>query len=59
MCVGHNHAQDTGRRQTRQITQRYMCWTIQPTEPTPNTSTMIQPTEPTPSIPTLIQPTEP
>jgi hypothetical protein len=22
-----NHTQDTGRRQTRQITQHYMCWT--------------------------------
>jgi hypothetical protein len=27
MWVGHNHTQDTGRRQTRQITQHYMCWT--------------------------------
>jgi hypothetical protein len=27
LCVGHNHTQDTGRRQTRQITQHYMCWT--------------------------------
>jgi hypothetical protein len=25
--VGHNHTQDTWRRQTRQITQHYMCWT--------------------------------
>jgi hypothetical protein len=27
MCVGHNHTQDTGRRQTRQIIQHYMYWT--------------------------------
>jgi hypothetical protein len=27
ICVGHNHTQDTGRRQARQITQHYMCWT--------------------------------
>jgi hypothetical protein len=27
LYVGHNHTQDTGRRQTRQITQHYMCWT--------------------------------
>jgi hypothetical protein len=25
--VGHNLTQDTGQRQTRQITQHYMCWT--------------------------------
>jgi hypothetical protein len=25
--VLHNHTQDTGRRQTRQITQHYICWT--------------------------------
>jgi hypothetical protein len=32
---------------------------MQPTEPTPSTSTLIKPAEPTPSTPTMIQPTEP
>jgi hypothetical protein len=27
MYVGHNYTQDSGRRQTRQIIQHYMCWT--------------------------------
>ena len=27
MYVGHNHTQDTGRRQARHITQHYICWT--------------------------------
>ena len=27
ICVGHNHIQDTRRRQTKQKTHHYMCWT--------------------------------
>jgi hypothetical protein len=27
ICVGHHHAQDKRRRQTKQITQHNMCWT--------------------------------
>jgi len=27
ICVGHHYTQDSRRRKTKQITQRYMCWT--------------------------------